>query len=105
MRQPTIHYGEPTARGTPTKHQIARIGGGHLYHALPVGTDAGLCGIKAGGGRKTRGKWWAIKEEAKHRYGVTCQKCQALEPSPASEATLSEVLERCVDPADDKPAA
>lgn len=84
-------------RGKPTIHYVARIGGGHLYHSLPEGANAALCGQVPGGGRGTRGKWSRYTRDSQDRIGVTCQKCQAAEPTPAADLSLTAVIERCTD--------
>jgi len=98
MSREITYYENPNhRRGKPTVHYVARIGGGHLFHSLPEGQQAALCGIVPGGGRKTRGKWMRFTRESQDRFGVTCKKCQAAEPTPAAESSLAAVLERCVD--------
>lgn len=82
--------------GTVTVHQVAKRVGGSIRHALPRGDRKALCGEQPTGNHGTRGTWSGYKNESE--YGVTCPKCQKLEPTPAADLTLAEVLERCIDP-------
>lgn len=96
-------YVEPVLQGTATVHQVARLVGGSQRHALPIRAqgDKALCGAKPTGGFGSRGTWQAYRTGS--ILGVTCEKCQAREPTPAADLSLDAVLARCLDPADRVP--
>lgn len=91
-----VEYRVATLRGTATVHQVAQMVGGSRRHALHkyAYENRALCGARPTGGFGSRGSWNVYR--AGSVYGVTCEKCQRLEPTPAAEASLEVVLARCI---------
>lgn len=80
----------------------ARANGGHLVHIVNGETGKALCGHAPKNDShimRARGKWnflpvgWT--QPAGHGKYSGCRQCDALAPTPAAEASLDAVIERC----------